>query len=88
MLRSKLLLAAPLLAGLAACTDDGYGYYGVRSTYSPYSYYSYSPYNGWYDGYYGSIYDGYWGSGETFYFRYSDRDRRYHRGDGRHFRRR
>lgn len=77
----KIILAAPLLIGVAACADDGY--VGVRSAYyDPY------PYYGWYDGYYGPIYDGYWGTDGFFYYRSGDRDRHFRRGDHEHFRQR
>lgn len=80
MIHSKLLIAAPLLLGLSACADNGY--YGARvGVYDPY------PYYGWYDGFYGPIYDGYWGSDGFFYYRSSDRDRHFRRGDRDHFRR-
>ncbi|HKT86104.1 MAG TPA: hypothetical protein VJQ77_08475 [Novosphingobium sp.] len=76
----KILLAAPLLVGLAGCVEDGYA--GVQSAYyDPY------PYNGWYDGFYGPIYDGYWGDDGFFYYRATDRDRHFHRGNHDHFRR-
>lgn len=77
----KILLAAPLLVGVAGCAEDGY-YVGVHSAYyDPY------PYYGWYDGYYGPIYDGYWGSDGFFYYRRGDHDRHFYRGDHDHFRR-
>lgn len=78
MKRPYLLLAAPLLAlGLTACDD--YGYYGGGVRYSSY------PQYGWYDGYYGSIHDGYWGNDGNYYYRFSDRDRQFRRGDREHF---
>lgn len=77
----KIFLAVPLLVGITACVDNGYGYGGVRSAYyDPY------PYSGWYDGYYGPIGDGYWGGDGFFYYR-SGGDRHFHRGDHHHFRR-
>lgn len=77
------LYLVPLAASLAmltgGCATDGY--YGTSVGYgAPYAY------NGWYDGYYGNIYDGYWGRDNYFYYRSSDRDNRFRRGDRAHFR--
>lgn len=85
-MKRALILAGMALATavpLAGCVDDyGYGYGYSR----PYSYSHYYPGGyGWYDGYYGSVYDGYWGNGGTYYYR-MDRDDRWRRDDGRHFR--
>jgi len=80
----KILLAAPALIGLSACAGDYYG--GINSAYySPYNYGDPYSYDGYYDGYYGPIYDGYWGNNGYFYYRNSDRDRDYRRGDRQHF---
>lgn len=75
-----LALAGSTMALGGCVTDghgDGYGYSSVGWG-TPYAY------DGWYDGYYGSIHDGYWGSDDYFYYRNSDRDRRYRRGDRNH----
>lgn len=75
-----LLSAAVAPLALAGCYDDGYGG-GVAVGYgAPYAY------DGWYDGYYGPFYDGYWGGDGFFYYRASDRDRHFHRGEPGHFR--
>ena len=64
---------------LTACVEDGYGSgFAVGVAY---------PYDGYYDDYYGPIYDGYWGSDGYFYYRGSDHDRHFMRGDRSHFRR-
>src|SRR5260221_12661466 len=74
----RLLIAIwitlPALA-LAGCT--GWGVYSGGP----------HPYHGYYDDYYGPIYDGYWGSNGLFYFRSSEQDRHFRRGDPAHFRR-
>jgi hypothetical protein len=62
---------------LAACAD---GYYG-GGAYAGSAY----AYDGYYDDYYGPIYDGYWGDDGAFYYRGSDHDRSFHRGDQAHF---
>jgi hypothetical protein len=62
---------------LAACAD---GYYG-GGAYAGSAY----AYNGYYDDYYGPVYDGYWGDDGAFYYRGSDHDRHFHRGDPAHF---
>lgn len=78
MRRTTILACSALLMGLSGCATDGY--YGADVGWgSPY------PYYGWYDGYYGPIYDGYWGSDGYFYYRVSDHDRHFHRGDHDHF---
>lgn len=80
-MKKKLMIAlcATLVTlPLAGCYEDGYG--GVAMGYgSPYAY------NGFYDDYYGPVYDGYWGTDGGFYYRNSDHDRGYRRGDPRHF---
>lgn len=42
-------------------------------------------YDGWYDGYYGQVYDGYWGNDGYFYYRHSEGEGAYVRGDRNHF---
>lgn len=83
MKRSIIGLAVAAAAlSLAACADDygyGYGYGGIG--------YPGVYYDGYYDGYYGPIYDGYWGNNGYFYYRRDQGDRRYQRGDHRHFQR-
>jgi hypothetical protein len=73
-----LCATLPALA-LSACYDDGY-YGGVGYAGGPYGY------DGYYDDYYGPIYDGYWGDDGAFYYRGSNRDRHFHRGNPAHFR--
>jgi hypothetical protein len=72
-----LCMALPALS-VAGCYDDGY--YGPGYASGPYGY------DGWYDDYYGPVYDGYWGVDGYFYYRGSDHDRHFRRGDGSHFR--
>lgn len=81
MRRSMVVLSLALSAlPLTACVEDGYGY---GSLYVGSAY----PYSGYYDDYYGPIYDGYWGTDSYFYYRRSEQDRSYRRGDREHFRR-
>jgi hypothetical protein len=82
MKRLLIALAATLPAlTLGACAAD-YGY-GGAAVYAggPYAY------DGFYDDYYGPIYDGYWGNDGFFYYRSAAHDRRFRRGDARHFQR-
>ena len=72
------LCALATVSTLSACTE-GYGA-GVGWGPEPYAY------EGYYDGYYGPIQDGYWGDDGVFWYRSSDHDRHYRRGDVQHFR--
>ena len=81
MKRSIFVLSLALAAmPLTGCVDDGYGpgRIGIGVAYT---------YGGYYDDYYGPIYDGYWGTNGRFYYRRSERERRYRQGDRDHFRR-
>ncbi len=80
-MRTLLILSAPLLAlGLTACVDDEGPHSMAYAEYGP------AAYDGWYDGYYGNVYDGYWGDDGFFYYRVTDHDREFRRGDRDHFR--
>lgn len=85
----RLLLLAvggTLLLGLGGCVY-GPGYYDRYDRYDRYgdSGYDDNYYDGYYDGYYGPFIGGYWASDNYFY--YWGPNQRYHRDDGRHFRR-
>ena len=72
-------LCAVSALSLGACTE-GRGYGGVEvGLGTPYGYSSY------YDDYYGPVYDGYWGDDGGFYYRRSEHETRYRRGDSAHF---
>lgn len=71
-MRATLLGIPVAVLMLSGCAGDGFfGGYG-------------SYYDGYYDGYYGPYGGGYWANDGFFY--YIDRQRNYHRDDGRHFR--
>lgn len=75
MRKFAALLVLSAAVALSACVYDGYG--GAQTPYY---------YDGYYDGFYGMPRGGYWGSDGFFYF-LLEASRRYHRDDGRHFRR-
>jgi hypothetical protein len=78
MKRTLILLGLSFGAlSLTGCTDGTY--------YSGGLYMGDIAYDGYYDNYYGPIYDGYWGTDNYFYYRHSDQDRSFRRGDRNHF---
>lgn len=80
MIRIGLAIcAAAGVLALGACADDEYYHQGGGG-------YAYNDRpDVWYDGYYGDYVGGYWGPDTAFY--YQDRDGRFLRDDGLHFRR-
>ena len=81
MKRILPLIGIGLAATALAACNEGYGYDAGYTVGTPYAY------DGYYDNYYGPIYDGYWGNDNYFYYRSSDHDRDFHRGDREHFNR-
>ena len=81
-----VLLATAASLSLAACADSmGGGPRGMGG--GPRGWNGAYAYDGYYDNHYGSFYDGYWGDDGGFWYRSTDRDTRYRRGDATHFRR-
>ncbi len=76
---STILCSGAAILLLSGCVADrGYGHNGT-----PYDNGAYL--GGYYDGYYGAYSGGYWS--QDGYFYYMDKSHKYHRDDGRHFRR-
>lgn len=75
---SAILCSGAAIALLSGCAG-GYGRDHYRG-----DYYNGAYSGGYYDGYYGPYSGGYWANDGYFY--YVDRDHRYRRDDGRHFR--
>lgn len=91
----SLAVGSALLLGLTGCIGyyrPGYydPYYGYDGPYDDCDGYDdcddEADYLGYYDGYYGPFIGGYWADDGFFYY-YSDRSRRYHRDELRHYRR-